>query len=173
VAVVDTGIDKRHPDLLGKVIAEKDFSYEEKTDDLYGHGTHCAGIIAGSGSASGGKYIGIAPGASLINAKVLGGYGMGWESNAIVGIEWAVDVGADVISMSFGANIWPPDGRDPLSKAANAAVDKGVVVVNSAGNSGPYGMSTYGQRAAKKHIKDIQIPSATLYIHFGNGNVLS
>jgi serine protease AprX len=152
VAVIDTGIDKKHPDLFGKVIAEKDFSDDRTTEDLYGHGTHCAGIIAGSGSASGGKYAGVAPGASLINAKVLNRYGYGYTSDVIAGIEWSVDEGADVISMSLGGWAWPLDGRDPCSEAVNAAVDEGVVVAVSAGNSGPYGMMVGSPGLAEKAI---------------------
>jgi subtilisin family serine protease len=152
VAVIDTGIDKKHPDLFGKVIAEKDFSDDRTTEDLYGHGTHCAGIIAGSGSASSGKYAGVAPGASLINAKVLNRYGYGYWSDVIAGIEWSVDEGADVISMSLGGWAWPPDGRDPCSEAVNAAVDEGVVAVVAAANSGPYGMTITTPGLAEKAI---------------------
>ena len=64
VAVIDSGIDKNHPDLIGKVVGEKNFLADEITaDDLLGHGTMVAGIIAGSGAASDGRYRGIAPGA--------------------------------------------------------------------------------------------------------------
>ncbi len=136
VAVIDTGINKNHPDLKNKVVNEISFIKGETPEDGFGHGTHVAGIIAGSGAASGGKYKGVAPKASLMNVKVLDNYGFGSASSVISGIEYAVDHGANIISMSLGAGFWPPDGTDPVAVAADAAVDAGVVVIVAAGNSG-------------------------------------
>ena len=135
VAVIDTGIDSNHPDLKNKVVDQVSFIAGETPDDGFGHGTHVAGIIAGSGAASGGNYTGVAPQASLMNVKVLDNHGWGSASSVMSGIEYAVDNGADIISMSLGAGIWPPDGTDPVAMTANAAVDAGVVVIASAGNS--------------------------------------
>ena len=137
VAVIDTGIDKNHPDLYGKVIAEKNFVDDGMTaDDRNGHGTHCAGIIAGTGESSCGMYKGVAPGALLMNARILDSEGRGELSTMIAGIEWAVDNGADVISISVGgAN--PGDVRSkPECMVVDAAMDAGVVVCIAAGNSG-------------------------------------
>lgn len=136
VAVLDTGVDPNHPDLKGKVIDKISFSKDESPDDGNGHGTHVAGIIAGSGTSSGGKYKGVAPGALLMNIKVLNDEGYGPASSIMQGIEYAVDNGADIISLSLGTGIWPPDGTDPLSMTANAAVEAGVVVIVAAGNNG-------------------------------------
>ena len=136
VAVLDTGIDPNHPDLKGKVVDKISFAKDESPDDGNGHGTHVAGIIAGNGASSGGKFKGVAPGASLMNIKVLNNGGYGPASSIMEGIEYAVDNGADIISLSFGGRIWPPDGTDPLSMTANAAVEAGVVVIVAAGNSG-------------------------------------
>ncbi len=137
VAVIDTGIDKNHPDLYGKVIAEKNFVEDEPTtDDLHGHGTHCAGIIAGTGEASGGRYRGVAPGATLMNARVLDSEGSGYLSDVIAGIEWTVDNGADVISISLGGSHSGDVYAKPDCMAVNAAMDAGVVVCVAAGNSG-------------------------------------
>ncbi|MEJ2294429.1 MAG: S8 family serine peptidase [Candidatus Lokiarchaeota archaeon] len=140
VAVVDTGIYD-HSDL--HIVANRSFVAGDllNTNDDYGHGTHVAGIIGGNGSASGGKYRGIAPGVSLINARA--GDFEGLEDGAIISaIEWAVNdtanggADADIISMSFGGGV--PEYSDPMtltiSKAAN---DYGVILVASAGNSGP------------------------------------
>jgi subtilisin family serine protease len=69
VAVVDSGIDTTHPDLAGKVVAAKVF-VNEPAGDKFGHGTHVASTVAGSGAASGGKYRGVAPDAQLLDAKV-------------------------------------------------------------------------------------------------------
>jgi len=137
IAVIDTGIDSSHPDLKNKIVDQVSFVKDEpSSEDGYGHGTHVAGIIAGSGIASGSKYMGVAPEASLMNVKVIGKNGWGTSSSVISGIEYAVDHGADVISLSLGDYIWPPDGTDPVAMAANAAVDAGVVVVAAAGNAG-------------------------------------
>ena len=143
VAVLDTGVDSNHPDLKGKVADKVSFAKDESPEDGNGHGTHVAGIIAGSGASSGGRYKGVAPGVSLMNIKVLNNEGYGPASSIMEGIEYAVDNGADIISMSLGGSIWPPDGNDPLSMTANAAVDAGVIVTVAAGNSGvPFQINT-------------------------------
>jgi len=134
VAVIDSGIDKNHPDLIGKVVAEKNFLADEITaDDLLGHGTMVAGIIAGSGAASNGSYKGIAPGAKLISVKVIDGKGDGKVSDIIAGIEWAVYNGADVLSLSLGG-INLGETNPPITMAADNAASAGVVVCVAAGN---------------------------------------
>ncbi|MEI8004408.1 MAG: S8 family serine peptidase, partial [Methanothrix sp.] len=134
VAVIDSGIDKNHPDLIGKVVAEKNFLADEITaDDLLGHGTMVAGIIAGSGAASNGRYKGIAPGAKLISVKVIDGKGDGKVSDIIAGIEWAVYNGADVLSLSLGG-INLGETNPPITMAADNAASAGVVVCVAAGN---------------------------------------
>jgi serine protease AprX len=134
VAVIDSGIDKNHPDLIGKVVAEKNFLADEITaDDLLGHGTMVAGIIAGSGAASNGSYRGIAPGAKLISVKVIDGKGDGKVSDIIAGIEWAVYNGADVLSLSLGG-INLGETNPPITMAADNAAREGVVVCVAAGN---------------------------------------
>jgi len=134
VAVLDSGIDENHPDLAGKVVGEKNFvDYERTTDDLLGHGTAVAGIIAGSGTASGGKYRGVAPGASLLNARVIDSEGSGQISDIIAGIEWALENDADVLSMSLGG-INLGETNPPISMAADNAMDSGAVVCVAAGN---------------------------------------
>lgn len=136
VAVLDSGIDRNHPDLIDKVIGEVNFiRSEETTSDLLGHGTMCAGIIAGSGEASGGRYRGIAPGAKLLNVRVIDSGGEGQDSDIIAGIEWALNNGADVISMSLGGlDLGQTDL--PVTTAADNAMDAGAIVCVAAGNSG-------------------------------------
>lgn len=136
VAVVDTGIDVDHTDFEGRIAAVTDFT-GEGPDDNNGHGTHVASIAAGSGAASDGMYRGVAPGASIIAARVLRGDGSGRQSDVMAGIEWAVDQGADVINLSLGGPPTPCDGTDALSVLVDAAVDAGVTLVVAAGNSGP------------------------------------
>ncbi|MBI2845389.1 MAG: S8 family peptidase [Chloroflexi bacterium] len=135
VAIVDTGIDARHPDFGGRIKGLADFTVEGPRD-LDGHGTHVAGILAGSGSASGGKYKGVAPGADLYIAKVLDRSGFGLTSQVIAGLEWAMEQEVDVINLSLGGE-GPCDGTDALSEACDLVVERGFVVCVAAGNSGP------------------------------------
>ncbi|NPV62045.1 MAG: S8 family peptidase [Methanotrichaceae archaeon] len=134
VAVLDSGIDRNHPDLAGKVIGEKNFVEDEASaDDLLGHGTMVAGIIAGSGAMSSGTYKGVAPGAGLLNVKVIDKSGDGKVSDIIAGIEWALYSGADVLSLSLGgANLG--ETNPPITMAADNAMDAGAVVCVAAGN---------------------------------------
>lgn len=135
VAVVDTGIDSTHPDLAGKVIAAANFTTDPSTADGFGHGTHVASIVAGSGAASSGLRRGVAPGAELLNAKVLDNTGNGQLSWVIAGMQWAAANGADVISMSLQAGI--TDGTDPVSQAVNDLTQSdGVLFTIAAGNFG-------------------------------------
>lgn len=141
IAVVDTGIYP-HQDLQGRIIAFKDFINNRKDPyDDNGHGTHCAGDAAGDGSASNGKYTGIAPAASLVGVKVLDKMGAGLLSNVISGIQWCMDhqeeYGIDVISLSLGANATVPAEEDPMVTIVEAAWDAGIVVCVAAGNEGP------------------------------------
>jgi len=103
VAVLDTGIDPTHPDLAGKIASEQNFTTDPDAVDHFGHGTHVADTVAGSGAASGGLRKGVAPGAMLMNGKVLDSTGNGQDSWVIAGMEWAAENGADVISMSLQA----------------------------------------------------------------------
>lgn len=135
VAVVDTGIDIAHIDFSGRVAGLKDFT-GEGPQDLSGHGTHVAGIVAGSGAASRGQYRGIAHQATLYIAKVLDKNGFGLTSQVIAGLEWALDQEVDVINLSLGSE-GPCDGTDALSEACDLIVERGIVVCVAAGNSGP------------------------------------
>ncbi len=95
VAILDTGIDPNHPDFAGRIAAAQNFTPDEDAVDHRGHGTHVASITAGSGAASGGKYKGVAPEATLLNGKVLDNNGSGDFSGIIAGMEWAAAQGAD------------------------------------------------------------------------------
>ncbi len=137
VAVLDTGIDTTHPDLRGgKVVAEANFSEADSTTDHYGHGTHVASIVAGTGARSGGDRKGVAFEASLLNGKVLDDFGFGSESGIIAGMEWAARQRARVVNMSLGG--WPTDGSDPMSQAVTRLTNQyRTLFVVAAGNSGP------------------------------------
>ncbi|MFI5860632.1 S8 family serine peptidase [Streptomyces sp. NPDC051546] len=155
VAVIDTGVDYTHPDLGGgfgeghKVVGGWDFVDNDANPmDDNGHGTHVAGIIAGKAAAAGGV-TGAAPDAELLAYRVLGADGSGDDSGIIAAIEAAVDPAnphrADIINMSLGNSAGT--ASDPLSRAASAAVDAGVLVFAAAGNAGP-GYWTVGSPAA-------------------------
>ncbi|WIY00858.1 S8 family serine peptidase [Amycolatopsis mongoliensis] len=136
VAVVDTGIDAQHPDLVGKTIAAEDFSGEGDVADHHGHGTHVASIIGGTGAASGGRYKGVAPDAKLIVAKVFDASGAGDTAQVMAGIDWVVAQGAKIVNLSLGAGV--SDGYDPLSQQLDTLSAKtGTLFVVAAGNAGP------------------------------------
>ncbi len=135
VAIVDTGIDPNHPDFQGRIAAGASFVGGSWVDEN-GHGTHVAGIVAGSGSALGGKYRGVAPEALLYVARSLDKNGGGSMSTVMAGVEWAVEQGVQVINLSLGG-AGSSDGSDALSMTCNAAVARGIVVCVAAGNAGP------------------------------------
>ncbi|SDS35239.1 S8 family peptidase [Actinopolymorpha singaporensis] len=137
VAVLDTGIDTTHPDLAGRVSASHNFTDTGDAGDRFGHGTHVASIVGGSGAASDGARKGVAYGADLVNGKVLGDDGYGATSWIIDGMEWAAGVEhADIVNMSLGS-----DPSEYGSNLVTAAVDRlssedGTLFVVAAGNNG-------------------------------------
>jgi subtilisin family serine protease len=138
VAVLDTGIDATHPDLAGQVTTSQSFVPDEDTTDSFGHGTHVASTIAGTGAASDGQEKGVAFGAHLAVGKVLGNDGFGQESWIIAGMQWAADQ-APVVNMSLGSDV-ASDGTDPMSQALDQlAESKGTLFVVAAGNQGCVG----------------------------------
>lgn len=146
VAVLDTGVDATHPDLAGRVAAERNFT-DDPIVDGNGHGTHVASLVAGSGAAAGGARKGVAFGARLLSGKVLDDSGQGSFSAVIAGMQWAADSGARVVNLSLGSGA-PSTGLDPLSLAVNAlTASHGVLFVASAGNTGP-GSGTVGAPGA-------------------------
>ncbi|MCX4993613.1 S8 family peptidase [Streptomyces sp. NBC_00568] len=136
VAVLDTGVDETHPDLKGVEAAQKNFSEASDTVDRVGHGTHVASTVAGSGAKSGGSHKGVAPGARILDAKVLDDEGFGSDSGILAGMQWAVDQGAKVVNLSLGMDDTPE--VDPLEEAVNTlSAESGTLFVVAAGNSGP------------------------------------
>ncbi|WKX74255.1 S8 family serine peptidase [Streptomyces sp. XD-27] len=142
IAVLDTGVDQTHPDLARQEIAEKNFSDAADAKDRFGHGTHVASIAAGTGAKSGGKYKGVAPGAKILDGKVLDDSGSGGDSGILAGMEWAAAEKADVVNLSLGGPDSP--GDDPLEAAVDTlSARTGTLFVISAGNDGP-GAGTIG-----------------------------
>jgi subtilisin family serine protease len=157
IAILDTGIDPTHADFFfpngtSKILNATDFSDSGHTYDGNGHGTHCASIAAGTGAASGGTYVGVAPNAMLLNAKVLGDGGSGLTSWAVSGVQWAVNQGASILSMSFGAGVSVTDGSDAMSQAVDWATSQGIVCCVAAGNYGPSAESITSPACAKTAI---------------------
>lgn len=141
VAVIDSGIDAKHPDLDDlddnprtndpKVVGWIDYVNGKKSPyDDFGHGTYIAGIISGTGAS--GVKTGVAPGTKLLGAKVFDQYGSGYMSDAILAFEWAVNNGARIISFSGGAR-----HNSSFTIALDKVVAAGVVPVIAAGNFGP------------------------------------
>lgn len=167
IAILDTGIDAAHESLDDldddpatvdpKVIAFMDFvdyvGYPTEPYDDNGHGTHCAGIAAGTGGNDS-KFVGTAPGVNLAGVKVLDRDGYGGDSDVIAGLDWCLEnkdaSGIRVISMSLGEDN-NADGTTLLEQACDAAVDGGIVVCVAAGNDGS-GNATVGDFACAKNV---------------------
>lgn len=132
VAVVDTGIDVKHPDLLGNVKGGMSaVGYTSSYTDDNGHGTHVAGTIAAAQNSIG--VVGVAPAADLYAVKVLDRKGSGWLSDIIEGLQWAIDNDIDVVNMSLGTSSYSAT----FDSAVQKTIASGTVVVAAAGNSGP------------------------------------
>ncbi|MEU4768469.1 S8 family serine peptidase [Actinosynnema sp. NPDC023794] len=130
VGVVDTGVDGGHPDLVGREIAERNFTSDPDSTDTIGHGTHVASTIASNGT----RYRGVAPGAQLLDAKVCGQAGCA-ESAILEGLRWTAEQGADVVNVSLGGADGPE--VDLLEEAVNTlSATHGTLFVVAAGNSG-------------------------------------
>lgn len=142
VAVLDTGVNL-HPDLDDRVVCFKDcISGRNQPYDDNGHGTHIAGIIGGSGAASSGRYMGIAPRCHFIIIKILDRRGNGNTENVVQSIEWVVKqrekYGIRIMNISLGMVIEAESlEQRRLLQAVDYAWDSGVVVVAAAGNNGP------------------------------------
>ncbi|MBW3659088.1 MAG: S8 family serine peptidase, partial [Actinobacteria bacterium] len=145
IAVIDTGVTPGQ-DLAGRVVGGVDISGQGADDpqnDEYGHGTFIAGIAAGDGTASKGKFAGVAPGAHIVPVKVAGADGSANVSHVLAGIEWTVghadtyDIG--VLNLSLGTDSSQTRLLSPMNYAVERAWDSGIVVVVSAGNRGAEG----------------------------------
>ena len=142
VAVLDTGIGKL-PDFSGRLVGGVDLtSGNDPYQDSYGHGTFVAGLIAGDGASSNGRYHGEAPGAKLVSIKVAGPDGTSHLGTLIQGLQWAVDnkstYNIKVLNISLGYQDGESTVNNPLDQAVEAAWNAGITVVASAGNAGPF-----------------------------------
>lgn len=137
VAILDTGIDKDHPDLVSNIKGGVNFVPKRGWkvnpggwDDDNGHGTHVAGLVAAVDNEIG--VVGVAPEAHLYAVKVLDRNGNGYVSDVIAGLQWAVDSGMEVINLSLGTNT----DVQSLHEAVDAVSAASVILVAAAGNDG-------------------------------------
>ena len=143
VAVVDSGVNYDHVDLAdhlwdgGEEFPHHGYDIVNCDDDPMddkGHGTHCAGTVLGDGTA--GSLTGMAPEATLMCVKSIDSAGFGGSANIAGGMEWSVERGCDLISMSLGmVNSEIPD-RELLRRSCVSILDAGVVAAVCAGNEG-------------------------------------
>ena len=159
VAVLDSSVYNGHVMFAGadgtrRIVRNVDFVCTKcKTadfKDMYGHGTHVAGLLAGNGQILSGAYEGVAPGAKLFNLRVLDSNGAGTVTTVLQALDWVMSNRADnnirVVNISLGAPAVDSYKNDPLCKAVRRLVDAGVVVVAAAGNNGRTsdGQKVYG-----------------------------
>ena len=171
VAIIDTGI-AGHADLpdtarqysflngaFPRPVIENDtiVSYaDDAREDLYGHGTHVAGIVAGDGSDSAGEHGGAADRAHLLGLQVLDGTGRGSTSDVIAALDWLARYGRyfdiGVVNLSLGQGVTESIDTDPMVAAAEALWDQGIVVVVAAGNFGRAGNATVMSPANSRKV---------------------
>ncbi len=135
VAVLDTGFDDTHPDFAGRQVTMRSFVAGEQARDAHGHGTHCTGTAAGPMRPPSGPRYGVAHEARIFAGKVLADAGSGSDAQILAGINWAVENGCAVISMSLGAPTEPGQSYSRVfEQAARRALQAGALIVAAAGN---------------------------------------
>lgn len=136
VAVLDTGFDLKHPDFANREIVSKSFVEGEDVQDGHGHGTHCTGTACGSKNPkdSSTRY-GIAYEADIYIGKVLDNQGKGADNSIIAGINWAIEEGCHIISMSIGGFVSLNQSYSSVYETvAYRALQAGTLIVVAAGN---------------------------------------
>jgi subtilisin family serine protease len=134
VAVLDTGFDLTHPDFTGRAITSKSFISGQAVQDGHGHGTHCVGTSCGPRVPTGGtRRYGCAPEAEIYVGKVLSNGGSGSDAQILLGIDWALRNGCQVVSMSLGADLATVSRAYEVVGAR--ALDRGSLIVAAAGNN--------------------------------------
>ena len=151
VAVLDSGVRKTHQSLRNKVVYEVNFTDSPSPDDVFGHGTQVAFVVAGGMHALGEKS-GVSPGASIMNIKVISDEGLGSDESIILGIDKVCDLAEaarrkglwptddmypNVVNLSLGGEDDGDDDNPVRVACRQASQDYGLDVVAAAGNSGP------------------------------------
>lgn len=135
VAVLDTGVDTAHPDLQSRIKRKKSFISGQQVMDLNGHGTHCAGLIAGYQHIAKKFRYGTAPGVQLYIAKVLSNQGVGTDGSILAGIDWALENKCRIISMSLGGEAEPGEAYSAVYESvAKEALASNCLIIAAAGN---------------------------------------
>lgn len=175
VAVLDTGVDTDHPDLVGCIEETMSFVPGEAVEDGHGHGTHCIGTVAGPAHPQQGPRYGVACDARILAGKVLSNAGSGTDGQILAGIAWAVARGARVISMSLGAAVRKgelfPQTYEILAKRA---LERGTVIVAAAGNESnrPQDIEPVGRPANCPSILAVAaLDKASTPAFFSNGGI--
>ena len=156
VCILDTGIYE-HIDFTGRIWTFYDFlDFKRRPYDDNGHGTHVAGLVAGDGTASMGKYRGAAPGCGIIALKVLDCYGTGSQDDVLRALRWIREYRQQyrirVVNISVGTTCNSKRNHARLLKSVEQLWDEGVVVVTAAGNQGPRPGSITAPGSSKKVI---------------------
>ena len=135
VAVLDTGFDETHPDFRGRAVTKKRFASNSTDGDVIGHGTHCIGTACGPLRPSSVPRYGVAHEAAIFAGKVLGDDGFGTDRSVIAGMDWALEQGCHIISMSLGAVTKVGDqANDDYEQIGQVCLDAGAIVIAAAGN---------------------------------------
>lgn len=139
IAVLDTGVDRTHPDLADRIAGCVDYTgadpkTDDSCDDENGHGTHVAGILAADGGPDGEGMTGIAPGSQVLAYRVCSADGICFSDDIAVAMHDAVDAGAQIIVLGFGGD----EASSFMDAAVAYAQEHQVLVVAAAGNDGPY-----------------------------------
>ena len=156
VCIMDTGIYE-HIDFVGRIWAFYDFlAFKRRPYDDNGHGTHVAGLVAGDGTASMGKYRGAAPGCGIIALKVLDRYGNGSQEDVLRAFRWIREYRQQyrirVVNISVGTTCNSQKDHTGLLKSVEQLWDEGMVIVTAAGNLGPNPGSITAPGSSKKVI---------------------
>jgi subtilisin len=135
IAVLDTGFDEQHPDFAGRSITTRSFITGEEVQDGHGHGTHCIGTALGPKCPGTKPRYGVAYEAEIFAGKVLSNAGSGSDAGILAGIEWAIQNGCAVVSMSLGAATRPGQAFSQVfERVARRAQEQGTLIVAAAGN---------------------------------------
>lgn len=177
IAIIDTGLSP-HPDYRERIIGWMDVLHgKPQPYDDSGHGTHVAGIAAGDGRLSNGRYKGIAPKANLIGIKVLDHQGNGSVSDIMKALQWIQKnyqkYAIHIVNISIGANDRQSFNEDcAMVQKVNKLWDMGLVVVAAAGNQGPGPQTISAPGNSRKIITVGSLPGRSVS-HSGIGPTLS
>jgi serine protease AprX len=179
VAVLDSGVAK-HGDLGARLLAEVEIvGHESGFVDLFGHGTHVAGIIAGNAHASSDaksfrRIVGMGKDIRLVSVRIFGPEGTGLVSDALAGIDWIIankdKYKIRVLNASFGHPVEESYLTDPLCQAVERAWKAGIVVVASAGNDGALGYGSIGSPGNDPYV--ITVGASNNYLSGTRGDDL-